>query len=380
MIHETPHFSYTTGKLPRGCQLCVQGSKLVLFVTGLCSMKCYYCPISDVKRNKDDIWANEWKIEKVEDIITEAKLCDAKGAGLTGGDPILKLDRTISLINLLKKYFRKEFHIHLYTPTKLITEEKLKKLYKAGLDEIRFHPDIENNKEWSRIELAKKLQWHVGVEIPVIPGKAKETKKLIDYLSKIDIDFLNLNELEISDTNGNKLLEKGFKTKDDISYAIKGSGELALKLMKYAQKKIKNIHYCTAKLKDKVQLANRIKKRAKNIARDYDIVDWDGMLKRGAIYLEELKPTFGYRKKLGSLSKDSIKKFSKKLKKIKEELSEEFRIPKNFIDIDENKLRILIDLKILMQLKQKIKDKKLVPAVVEEYPTHDQLELNVDFL
>ncbi|MFC1705104.1 radical SAM protein, partial [Nanoarchaeota archaeon] len=200
MIQKTPYFSYTTGKLPRGCQLCVQGSKLVLFVTGMCSMKCYYCPISDMKRNKDDTWANEWKIEKIDDIITEAKLCSAKGAGLTGGDPILKLDRTIKLIKLLKKKFGREFHIHLYTPTKLITEEKLKKLNKAGLDEIRFHPDIENNKEWNRIELAKKLHWSVGVEIPVIPGKAKETKQLIDYLSTININFLNLNELEISDT------------------------------------------------------------------------------------------------------------------------------------------------------------------------------------
>ena len=60
--------------MPRGCQLCVRGSKLVLFVTGLCSMKCYYCPISDMKRNKDDVWANEWKIEKTDDIIKEAKL------------------------------------------------------------------------------------------------------------------------------------------------------------------------------------------------------------------------------------------------------------------------------------------------------------------
>lgn len=380
MIYKTHHFSYTSGKLPRGCQLCVRGAKLVLFVTGLCSMKCYYCPISDMKRNKDDIWANEWKIEKTDDIIKEARLCEAQGAGFTGGDPILKFGRTIKLIKLLKKEFSREFHIHLYTPTKLVTEEKLKKLYKAGLDEIRFHPDIENNKEWSRVALAKKFNWSVGVEIPVIPGKGKETKKLIDFLSKTDIDFLNLNELEISDTNANKLLEKGFKTKDKLSYAIKGSEQLALKLAKYADGKIRNIHYCTAKLKDKVQLANRIKRRAKNIARDYDMVNLDGILKRGAIYLNELKPDFGYRKKLASLNKDSIKKLSLKLKEIKDKLMKEFHIPNNLIDIDENKLRILIDLKILTHLKDRIKSKGLIPAVVEEYPTHDQLELSVDFL
>ncbi|MBW2983824.1 radical SAM protein [Candidatus Woesearchaeota archaeon] len=380
MTQKTPYFSHIAGRLPRGCQLCVQGSKLVLFVTGLCSRKCYYCPLSDVKRNKDDIWANEWKIKETNDIITEAKLCNAQGAGLTGGDPILRINRTISLIKLLKNNFGKEFHIHLYTPTNLVTEEKLKKLYKAGLDEIRFHPDIENSKDWSKIELAKKFNWSLGVEIPVIPGKAKETKRLIDYLSRINIDFLNLNELEISDTNANKLLEKGFKTKDNISYAIKGSEQLALKLLKYAENKIRNIHYCTAKLKDKVQLANRIKRRAKNIARDYDIINLDGILKRGAIYLEELKPGFGYRKKLESLNKNSIKKFNSKLNKIKKQLTDRFHIPDNLINIDEDKLRILIDLKILHHLKEQIKSKGLIPAVVEEYPTHDQLELSVDFL
>ncbi|MBW2981036.1 radical SAM protein [Candidatus Woesearchaeota archaeon] len=380
MIQKTPYYSYSIGRLPIGCQLCVQGAKLVLFVTGLCSRKCYYCPLSDVKRNKDDIWANEWKIEKVNDIIEEAKLCSAKGAGLTGGDPISKLDRTISLIKLLKREFGKEFHIHLYTPTKLITEEKLKKLYKAGLDEIRFHPDIEDNKDWSRIELAKKFNWSVGVEIPVIPGKAKETKKLIDYLSRINIDFLNLNELEISDTNANKLLEKGFRTKDNISYGIKGSEQLALKLLKYAEKKIPNIHYCTATLKDKVQMGNRIKRRAKNIAGDYDIMNFDGTLKRGALYLDKLKPGFGYRRKLGSLNKNSIKDFIKKLNKIKKELTDEFHIPQNLINVDKIKLRILIDSKIMIQLINQIKNKNLKPAIVEEYPTHDQLELSVDFL
>ena len=49
------------------------------------------------------------------------------------------------------------------------------------------------------------------------------------------MDFLNLNELEISDNNANKLLQKGYVCKDNISYAIKGSEKMALKLLKYCQ-------------------------------------------------------------------------------------------------------------------------------------------------
>ncbi|HRZ19884.1 MAG TPA: radical SAM protein, partial [Methanofastidiosum sp.] len=38
--------SYYTGKLSKGCKLCIKGRKSVLFVTGLCGVNCYYCPLS----------------------------------------------------------------------------------------------------------------------------------------------------------------------------------------------------------------------------------------------------------------------------------------------------------------------------------------------
>jgi len=37
-----------------------------------------------------------------------------------------------------------------------------------------------------------------------------------------------------------------------------------------------NVHYCTAKLKDAVQLTNRIKLRAENIAKPYDLITETG--------------------------------------------------------------------------------------------------------
>ncbi|MDD5178631.1 MAG: radical SAM protein, partial [Candidatus Nanoarchaeia archaeon] len=174
-MERTKYYSYKTGDLCRGCQLCVTGSKLVLFVTGICARNCYYCPLSDEKKNKDLVFANEWKVEKDEDMLKEAELCDSKGAGITGGDPLLRLERTIHYIKLLKEKFGKEFHIHLYTIPESITPSNLKGLYDAGLDEIRFHPDLENNKNWNKISLAFGFKWGVGIEIPVIPGKQEQT-------------------------------------------------------------------------------------------------------------------------------------------------------------------------------------------------------------
>lgn len=347
---KTKHYSYKIGKLAKGCELCVQGRKLVLFVTGICGRNCFYCPISDKKKNKDAVYANEWLTRNTKDIIKEGELTQAKGAGLTGGDPLIKLERTISFIKLLKKRFGKKFHIHLYTSLDLVNENSMKKLYQSGLDEIRFHPDLNNKKLWNRILVARKFKWDLGVEIPAIPGYEKQTKELIEFL-KDKVDFLNINELEFSDTNANNLSKFGFACKDGISYGVKGSDELGKKLLEYAKGKIKNVHYCTAKLKDKVQLSKRIKIRAKNVKKKYDIVTSDGMLYRGVIYTKDMPEA------------------TKLLRK--------HEVPKSLYEYDDKKKRILIASWVLLELKDELK-KKWKISLVEEYPTYDQLEVSVE--
>lgn len=381
MIKKTKYCSWKTGNLAKGCSLCVEGSKLVLFATGLCPRSCFYCPLSEQKKNRDVVYADEWKIEKDRDIIAEARSIGAKGASLTGGDPFVVLNRSIRYIRLLKKAFGNKFHIHLYTLPELLTLEKLEKFHDAGLDEIRLHPDIFSKKNWDKIDLVKKFKWKTGVEIPVIPGKKKRIIELIGYFAD-KIDFLNLNELEISDTNANKLLKMGFRCKDEVSYGIKGSEELAFELLKYINKKHPklNVHYCTATLKDRVQLANRIKRRAKNTAKDYDKITETGMLIRGAIYLPNLKPGFGYRKKLEKiLNNKAVKnRLIKKLLVIKNHLKKGFKIKNNLIDVDRQKLRILASVKAVSEMSKA--KKGLCFAIVEEYPTWDQTEIDIEFL
>ena len=399
-IQKTKYHSYKIGTLPKGCQLCIQGKKEVIFITGLCPRSCNFCPISDKKYKKDVIYADEWPITNTSQIIKEAKLIDAKGAGITGGDPLCRLERTISYIKLLKKHFKKGFHIHLYTSLNLVTENNLKRLYNAGLDEIRIHLDT-NNRLWAKMILPLAYDWDVGVEIPVIPKKEKELKNIINIIENINknadnkIKFLNLNELEIADNKANKLAKLGYKTKNELSYAIKGSHELAIKLLKYIEKKKinLNVHYCTATLKDKVQLANRIKRRAKNIKKPYDNLTKEGTLIRGAIYLKNLKPDVGYRKKLERINTRTKNNYIITLTKIKNQLKKNFKI--EHIEVDKNKLRILTSVKEIKKIRNKInknilkkinkdkkllKDKELFLAIVEEYPTHDQLELEIEFL
>ncbi|MBN2014140.1 MAG: radical SAM protein [Candidatus Altiarchaeota archaeon] len=389
-IRDTGYYSYRLGSLPKGCKLCVRGEKLVLFITGLCNRDCFYCPLSDEKKNRDVVYANEWNTgfsggtlteEETNTILKEARLCDAKGAGVTGGDPLLVLDRTVEVIRKLKKEFGEDFHVHLYTTPENVTEERLEKLFKAGLDEIRFHPLVWDDRCWDRIDLAKKFNWSVGVEIPAILGYEEQTKKLIDFLEG-RIGFLNINELELADTKANKLLEMGYKAKNDESYGVSGSEELALSLMEYVREKGYSfrVHYCTCRLKDAVQMKQRILRRAGNVAQKFDKITEDGMLVRGAIYLPELKPGFGYRKKLMELSRDEREKILSDLMEAKNRLIWDRMFRGDELVVDDFKLRLLASRRSVKKLRKRLKKIGLAPALVEEYPTRDSLEVDVEFL
>ncbi|MBU0459964.1 MAG: radical SAM protein [Nanoarchaeota archaeon] len=372
MHKENKYYSYNKGRLPKGCQYCVKGEKLVIFITGICPRSCSYCPVSDQKYQHDVIYANERKVDAFADVVMEARLMDAQGAGITGGDPLAKLERTVEYIEKLKQEFGKEFHIHLYTSLNLVDGASLKQLYNAGLDEIRFHLDLDSDKLWDKLKLAFDYDWDVGVEVPLVIGKKKELKQMIDFINKINDNkriFLNLNELETADSEHYKLR---LETKDQLSYAVKGSLELGLELLEKIDDL--NVHLCTAKLKDKIQLSERIKREAEGVKHSFDIVDGEGMLTRGALYSKELMPGFDYRKKLEQNHDALLDKLELILVKLKKKFAkEEFYL-------DMSKPRILCSKKLVKKKKDYFYSLRLKPAIVKEYPTADQLEIEVDFL
>lgn len=362
------------GALAKGCELCITGEKSVLFVTGVCPRHCFYCPISNQKWQKDVTYINEWPTQNWDDIATEIRLCKSKGVGITGGDPLARLERTCDFMRKLKARFGKEFHIHLYTSLNLFTLENLQKLYDAGLDEIRCHPDIDNTQLWERISNGATFDWHFGMEIPAIPGKEKETNALMDYAKKY-VHFININELEYSDTNASQLQNQGYYTKNSLSYGIKGSEELAKRLLRKWRTQKMRVHYCSASFKDNVQMRRRIQKRAESIKQPYEEITGEGTLRKGVIYLKEYNP---HLTTTNSKTEQEKKVLLKKLMYYKAILEAEHTFSK--IIIDEKKLRLLCSVVEIKQKQATVKKKELVPAIVEEYPTYDALEVEIDFL
>ena len=204
-ITELQGGSVLVGSLPKGCQLCAKGSKMVLFVTGLCDSSCYYCPLSEEKTGRDIVFADEMPVSTDQDILFEIEAIRGEGAGISGGDPLCTFERTLNYIRLLKSQYGTDFHIHLYTSKTMVAQEDLKQLKDVGLDEIRFHPQT---KDWSGIEHALSIGLVVGIEVPAIPGQLEKLKQTAIRAEEIGVSFLNLNELEASETNFEQLKDK----------------------------------------------------------------------------------------------------------------------------------------------------------------------------
>lgn len=376
MIKKTRHYSYITGEMAEGCKRCVKGRKSVLFATGLCPRNCVYCPISDKKKDKDVVFINELQISplNLNELIEEIKTTQSTGVGITGGDPLSRLARTKGFIKVLKDTFGKNFHIHLYTSFELATESALEKLYNAGLDEIRFHPSLDNTDNWKNIENATKFNWNIGIEIPVMPDKEKELLNVI-YTFKDKVNFFNFNELEMSDLNMDEMRAK-YDSKEDNSYAIKGSLELGLNLMDFCDKQRINAHLCSLKLKDKVQLAKRIKLRSKKAKLNTDKVTKEGLLVRGVIY-SGMIPGMKYEDKLLGLTRSFVDEEMAELRKLKAKIVKFYNIFDRKIHIDDKKLRLLTSVNIAKKLAKKIPEQC---AIVTEYPTADQLAIEIEFI
>ena len=165
-------------RIINGINQALEGSKMVLLITGKCTCACFYCPLSKKKYGKDVIYADEWQLKNEKDthiLIEEAHAIDAEGAGITGGDPLLVWQRTREYITILKKEFGSSFHIHLYT-SGLVHPNHISDLIKAGLDEIRFHPPpstwntLSSSPIVQTIYQSVKSTIDVALEIPVLPN------------------------------------------------------------------------------------------------------------------------------------------------------------------------------------------------------------------
>jgi uncharacterized protein len=342
-ITKTKFASYCICDVPEGCKSCIRGEKLVLFITGICRTGCIYCPLSDLRKGSDKMWANERECKDIKDVLEEAKESNAKGAGITGGDPLVVLDKTVSYARALKKEFGNDFHIHIYLSTKLVTRENLAKLAEV-VDEVRFHPVSLNSlgnhtEDLEKIGYAKEYfkKENIGIEIPLFPDKRRQALEFIKKAAHL-ISFVNLNELEIGDTNFDYITQN--YNLNSGGYTIKGSMNAGIWMMNQILKeKISlKVHLCTAETKNWHQFKNRLLK--------HDILPFGERTEEGMVI-------YYY------ISKEKNQKFKELVKGI--DNKEAF--------FDSKKQRVIIDERVVKKY-----SRNWIITKSEEYPTFDGIE------
>jgi pyruvate formate-lyase activating enzyme-like uncharacterized protein len=322
---------------------------MVLLVTGRCDRRCAYCPLSGQKRGKDVFFANERRIRTVDEALEEGELMDALGTGITGGDPLIAPERTADSIRALKGRFGKGHHIHLYTST--TNRDRIRKVARAGLDEIRFHPPpglwkgLERTEFADALRLSKREGLVAGLEVPSVPGREGDLTALLRSADSLELDFVNLNELEFSETNWRRLRAMGFDVKDDVSSAVSGSEELAMSLLRLDVGI--PIHYCSSSFKDGVQLRRRIARRARNVRKPHEVLTDDGTLLKGVVETDDPAG-------------------------LARALARDFDVPAKLMWTDTQKNRLEVAPWVLEAIASELESESYI---VEEYPTADRLEV-----
>ena len=355
-----------------GCIQCQMGSKLVLFITGHCHWMCDYCPLSENRREIDWMFANERRVEigDWDAVIEEARAMNATGAGITGGDPVMARERVLEACKILKNEFGDDFHLHMYTSIPF-KAEWANDFAEAGLDEIRFHfLDLESEKYTETMAACVESGMLTGVEIPCEPDKEIELMELLETMRDMPVQFLNLNELEITVGNHDNMELRGFNLSDEITAGAAGSGELATRMRdrviaasigapdpeggKVREPYPYHLKFCTATYKDSGQLRRRFIRRGEHTISAHEILTEDGTLLFGAVdcSLED--------------SEDWI-----------EEIHTETGLPRRFMLYDSENERIELPLSMAEELVGEI---EAPISLVEVHPTHERLEMTVVYL
>ena len=355
-----------------GCIQCQMGSKLVLFITGHCHWMCDYCPLSETRREIDFMYANERRVDigDWDAVIEEARAMNATGAGITGGDPVMARDRVLEGIKILKKEFGHDFHLHMYTSIPF-KSEWAKDFAEAGLDEIRFHfLNLDSDKYRETISACSESGMLTGVELPCEPDKEEELMILLEKLREMEVDFLNLNELEITVGNHDNMELRGFNLSTEITAGAAGSAELSISMrdrVMSAQFGIPDpldgiirepygfhLKFCTATYKDSGQLRRRFIRRGEHTIAPHETLTDDGTLIFGAVHSSP------------SEQSDWI-----------DEITKETGLPSRFLYWDEKNSRIEMPLVVAEDIAEMVESEV---SMIEVTPTFERMELTVVIL
>lgn len=199
--HYGSYMSFDDRPISPGCMACKTGGWLCVFIGTKCNCTCPHCPNSMVNGEVDISSIYSGVEADIDAILTVLEKPYYKGVGISGGEPLLYMDRLIEWVTKIRAKFP-EMYIWNYTNGVFATEENLKRLANAGLDEIRFDlaADDYSQQVLDNLKTAVRLIPSVGIEVPVLVEQYSNLIKAIDFADSIGVKYLNLHDLYINNT------------------------------------------------------------------------------------------------------------------------------------------------------------------------------------
>ena len=240
--------------ISHGCALCSKGLWSCLFITGKCNAGCFYCPAPQV--NDEAPTSQGLTFETPEAYAEYIKYFGFNGVSFSGGEPFLYFERTLEYLKAVRTMCDPDIYIWLYTNGILVSEDKLRLLAEAGLNEVRFdigatHYSLEH------VIKAKGIINTVSIEIPAVPEEKDLIMELLTEMVKAGVKHLNLHQLRLTGYNAAKLLKRNYTYIPAEKPIVLESELAALEIMNYASdNKIQiDINYCSFYYKNRFQKA-----------------------------------------------------------------------------------------------------------------------------
>ncbi|HAG42814.1 MAG TPA: radical SAM protein [Clostridium sp.] len=226
-------------KFSNGCRSCLLGTGLsAIRKTNTCNIECKFCYNYGELDNIQPVGEGMWEIggtkfyEKDIDLLLSVYQ-KPTGVSYVYLEPFMEIEKYYEVI---KKFSAAQIHQHLYTNGTLATEETLKALGEAGLDEIRFNLGASNcsDKVIENIGIAKKYIKNVGIETPMTPELFETFFKKKQAILDTKLDFINCAELHLNENNIDNYSEDNMYISRHGYISPIWSRELTFKFMKIA--------------------------------------------------------------------------------------------------------------------------------------------------
>ncbi len=261
-----------------GCRHCGEGTWSCLFINGKCNGNCFFCP--SAQDEEGEPVTNTLLFTNPSDYLDYIEKFGIRGVSVSGGEPLMTLDKSVSFLSAVTGRFGDEIHKWLYTNGILITDEILKRLKDAGLNEIRFNLVAQGYKV-DKIKLASQYIDTVTVEIPAIPEDYERLCALLPQLIESGVRFLNLHQLRCTPYNFNKFRERGYTFLHGHDATVLESEITALKVIKSAADSgIKlPINYCSYVYRNNFQRIRARERSAPYMVKPFEEITSAGMIR-----------------------------------------------------------------------------------------------------